>query len=247
MKIIILKRKTLVTAAFVAILFLFSIFCTILNFIKSVNNDSCSKVIVVDPGHGGIDGGTSLSGVIEKDANLYIAKKVKSYLQQNGFEVKMTRDKDTSLDELSKRGSTRQLRDLNARVNIINSCNAKLFLSIHVNCHLKNPSANSAIVFFSNKYPESKSLANNVQEELNTITIDGNKRSAHEPQLANYFILNNANIPGVIVETAFISNDYDRSLLKTDEFKDELAKAIAMGVENYYSENLSNTHQSVLD
>ncbi len=246
MKIILLKRKTLVTVTFISILFLFSIFCAVLNFIKSANNDSCSKVIVIDPGHGGIDGGTTLSGLLEKDVNLYIAKKLKSYLQEKGFEVKMTRDKDVSLDGLSKEGSTRHLRDLNARVNIINSCNATLFLSIHVNCHLKNPSANSAIVFFSSKYPDSKALAANVQKELNAITINGNKRREHEPHLADYFILNNSDIPGVIVETAFISNDYDRSLLKTDEFKDELAKAIAAGAENYFKENHSNTQQSVL-
>lgn len=240
MRIVVLKRKTIVTIAFIAILFLFSVFYSVLNFIKSTNNNSCSKLIVVDPGHGGIDGGTSLQGVLEKDINLYIAQKLKSYLQVKKFEVKMTRDRDISLDEYSKSGSTRHLRDLNARVNIINSSNAKLFLSIHVNCHLKNPSANSAIVFFSNKTPESKSLAYSLQKELNSITINGNKRCEHQPQPADYFILNNAQIPGVIVETAFISNDYDRSLLKTNEFKDELAKAIAVGVENYYSENLSN-------
>lgn len=240
MRLVVLKRKTLVTIAFIAILFLFSVFYSVLSFIKSTNN-SCSKLIVVDPGHGGMDGGASFQGVLEKDINLYIAKKLKSYLQEKDFEVKMTRDKDISLDEYSKSGSTRQLRDLNARVNIINSSNAKLFLSIHVNCHLKNPNANSAIVFFSNNLPESKSLAYCLQKELNSIIIDGKKRYTHQPQQADFFILKNAQIPGVIVETAFISNDCDRSLLKTDEFKDKLAKAIAAGVENYYSENISNT------
>lgn len=221
--------------AFIAILFLFSLFCTILSFIKSANNDSCAKVVVIDPGHGGIDGGTTLAGVMEKEINLYISKKLKFYLEEKGFEVIMTREKDTSLDELSKRGESRQLRDLSARSNLINSSNATLFLSIHVNCHLRNPSANSAIVFYSSKHLKSKMLADNIQKELNAITFNGNKRSPHEPKAADYFILNNTNIPGVIVETAFISNDNDRYLLKTDEFKDELARTIAEGVENYYS------------
>ena len=246
MRIVVLKRKTLVMIAFTAILFLFSVFYSVLNFIKSTNN-SCSKLIVVDPGHGGIDGGASFQGLLEKDINLYIAKKLKSYLQEKDFEVKLTRDKDISLDGYSKSGSTRQLRDLNARVNIINSSNAMLFLSIHVNCHLNNPSANSAIVFFCNNHPESKSLAYCMQKELNSIIINGNKRYAHQPQQANFYILENSQIPGAIVETAFISNDYDRSLLKTDEFKDTLAEAIAVGVENFYSENLSNTPSVLSD
>ncbi|HEY9061473.1 MAG TPA: N-acetylmuramoyl-L-alanine amidase [Pseudobacteroides sp.] len=237
----VLKRKTLVLIAFIAILFLFSLFCTILSFIKSANNDSCAKVVVIDPGHGGIDGGTTLAGVMEKEVNLYISKKLKFYLEEKGFEVIMTREKDTSLDGLSKTGETRHLRDLNARVNLINSSNAKLFLSIHVNCYLRNPSANSAIVFYSSKYPKSKILAESTQKELNSITFDGNKRSPHEPITADYFILNKTNIPGVIVETAFISNDNDRYLLKKDEFKDELARAIAQGVENYYSEAYNST------
>jgi N-acetylmuramoyl-L-alanine amidase len=237
----VLKRKTIITIAFVAILFLFSLFCTILNIIKSTNNNSITKVVVIDPGHGGIDGGATFAGVMEKDVNLYISQKLKFYLEKKGFEVIMTRDKDTSLDELSKSGSTRHQRDLNARTNIINSSNAKLFLSIHVNCHLRNPSANSAIVFYSSKNLQSKVLADDIQKELNSITFNGNKRSPHESQEANYFILNNSDKPGAIVETAFISNDNDRNLLKTNEFKDELARTIAAGVENYFSKSYSKT------
>jgi len=71
MRIVVLKRKTIVTIAFIAILFLFSVFYSVLNFIKSTNNNSCSKLIVVDPGHGGIDGGTSLQGVLHTDLLLY--------------------------------------------------------------------------------------------------------------------------------------------------------------------------------
>jgi N-acetylmuramoyl-L-alanine amidase len=237
----VLKRKTIITTAFVAILFLFSLFCAILGIIKSANNDSITKVVVIDPGHGGIDGGATFAGVMEKDVNLYISQKLKFYLEKKGFGVIMTRDKDISLDGLSKNSSSRHQRDLDARANIINSSNAKLFLSIHVNCHLRNLSANSAIVFYSSKNPQSKVFADDMQKELNSITFNGNKRFPHESQEGNYFILNNSDKPGIIIETAFISNDNDRNLLKTNEFKDELARTIAAGVENYFSKAYSNT------
>lgn len=193
-------------------------------------------IIVIDPGHGGIDGGTTKDGVIEKDINLDIAKKLKVILQQKGYQVVMTREENISLNSLDNSNKSRHRRDLNARVNIINKHNPLLFVSVHVNSNYTNTRATGAIVFYGEKYCESKVLAYCIQRALNSIVVNGVKRVTHDPQPGNYFILNNSNVPGVIIETAFISNVEDRSLLTKDEFRKQLAVGIANGIEKYLND-----------
>jgi N-acetylmuramoyl-L-alanine amidase len=108
--------------------------------------DPGSGIIVVDPGHGGVDGGASRNGILEKDINLDIAVKLKSILENKGYKVLLTREQDVSLDSLDHSGLSRHARDLRARVNIINTSGAQLFLSIHVNC-ISNGSADGSFVF----------------------------------------------------------------------------------------------------
>jgi N-acetylmuramoyl-L-alanine amidase len=198
--------------------------------------DPKSGIIVIDPGHGGIDGGTNKDGILEKEINLGISKKLKVFLEQRGYKVIMTREEDISLENLDNSGQSRHRRDLNARVNIINKNNAQLFLSIHVNCNFKKTSTDGAIVFYNDKFQESKVLAYCIQRSLNAMVVSGKKRTVHDPVQANYFLLSYSEIPGVIVETAFISNEVERRLLTQDEFREQLAKAIADGVEQYLND-----------
>lgn len=236
LKILLIKKRTLFVSVPVIIAFaLLSIF-VYKQFLKKPANifmDPCNGVIIIDPGHGGIDGGTSKGGVVEKDVNLDISLKLKKHLEQKGYTVILTREKDISLDSLSSTGESRHQRDLRARVDMINAGNAQLFLSIHGNCHLKNYNANGSIVFYSNKYAQNKILAYCVQRALNNMVVNGRKRTVHDPQTAEFYLLKYSNIPGAIIETAFISNNEEQKLLKTDEFKDGLAKAIANGVDKY--------------
>lgn len=99
--------------------------------------------IVVDPGHGGIDGGAAKKGVLEKEINLNVSKKLKTYLEAKGYKVLLTRESDMSLDKFGAAGQSRHSRDLNARVNIINNSGTEIFLSIHMNYSIKNPQADA--------------------------------------------------------------------------------------------------------
>lgn len=148
----------------------------------------------------------------------------------------MTREEDVSLDKLDNTSNSRHKRDLNARVNIINNCNAQLFLSIHVNCNLNKPSTDGSIVFYNDKFKQNKPLAYSIQCTLNKMVVNEKKRTIHDPKQSNYFILAHSKIPGAIVETAFVSNTDERRLLATDEFREQLAKAISDGVEQYLNE-----------
>src|SRR5690554_5757099 len=92
-------------------------------------------VIVLDPGHGGIDGGASSeSGALEKDITLKISFKLRDYLQQAGALVLMTREGDHDLaSESTERVRSRKVEDLRKRVSLINDSNADAFVSIHLN------------------------------------------------------------------------------------------------------------------
>lgn len=198
--------------------------------------DPHSGIIVIDAGHGGIDGGAYKDGVLEKEINLDISKRLRFYLKQKGYQVIMTREEDESLDHLSETGGNKHQRDLNSRVNIINGNNAQLYLSIHGNFQPKNSKADGSIVFYSDKFPQNKTLAYCIQRSLNNITIDGKKRTIHDPQVGNYFLLSYSKIPGTLVEIAFISNREERRQLMKDSFREDIARSIASGVEQYLNE-----------
>ncbi len=236
--IICIRNKTILITVvlitvFVAVMLLFSLLVnSSQNFVHSY-----TKIIVIDPGHGGIDGGAFEGGMLEKDINLDIAKRVKALLEDKDYQAILTRQTDRSLDNLIDGGGSRHLRDLKARAQIINNSNAQLFLSIHGNCHIKNLSADGSFVLYSEKTARSKTLAYCVQRTLNDIRINGEKRTVHDPMnTSNFYLLNYAQIPGIIIETAFISNQKERELLSQDSFKEDIAKAISSGVESYFAE-----------
>lgn len=244
--IIYINRKILlIVAAMHFILITAVISFRIINLYEKNFIHSYTKIIVIDPGHGGIDGGATMGGILEKDVNLDIAKRVKDILERKGYMIVLTREMDHSLDNLVDSSASRHQRDLTARVNIINNSNAQLFLSIHANCHKSNLNADGSIILYNERFLQNKALAYCIQRALNNIVVEGKKRTIHDPQNHSaYFLLNNSKIPGVIVETAFISNQKEQQLLGEDSFKDEIAKAIAAGVENYFSE-IKNVNREV--
>lgn len=235
-KIIVFHRKTLYAVCLIISVFsLVSISLWLYLTALPVNTftDPKSGIVVIDPGHGGIDGGTNRDGILEKEVNLAVSKKLKAFLEDKGYQVVMTREEDVSLDSLVHSNRSRHQRDLNARLNIINSSNAQLFLSIHVNCNLKRPATNGSIIFYDNQFAENEVLAYSIQEELNAVETGGIRRTAHKPQKAKFFLTQHSTIPGVIVETAFMSNSAERKLLTQDGFREQLARAISNGVEQY--------------
>ncbi len=240
LKVFVLGRKSIFTIVSILIVIIF-LSCTLFIYGNRPANsfsDPQSGIIVIDPGHGGVDGGTNKDGILEKDINLAIAKKLRSYLEQKAYKVIMTREEDISLDNLNDpNNSNRHQMDLNNRLDIINNSNAQLFISIHVNCNLNRPDTDGSIVFYSEKYQENRQLAYLLQRSFNSMIVDGVKRTIHDPQVNDYFLLKHSKIPGVIAETAFISNTAERKRLTEEPFQEQLAKAIFDGVEKYLTGN----------
>ncbi|KNY25787.1 N-acetylmuramoyl-L-alanine amidase family protein [Pseudobacteroides cellulosolvens] len=221
------KRKYFLTISIVLITLL------LLVSIPACAHAAQTKKIVIDPGHGGIDSGCTIKNIYEKNINLDISMKVKSYLEQNGFNVVLTRNGDESLYKYCKTGDTIEKRDLNARVNKINESNASIFVSIHADSYYDHTINGSIVYFFSEQCLQSKALAKSIQRSLNGLTADGKKRMSHNSRAEDYYILRNTSIPGVLVETGFLTNPRERSLLATDEFRQKIANSIASGITQY--------------
>lgn len=227
------KTKTFFLIAGV-ILSLFIIYTSskslMINVLAPLNN----RVVVLDPGHGGIDGGANCPGFLEKDINLAIAKRIKIKLQNKGVKVILTREKDVALNNLFIETLSRHQQDLWARVGIIKKANPDLFLSIHVNANPRRPTTTGPMVFFNKKVPASANLADTVQEKLNAAAAkNGLKKHLATP--ANYFILNNTPYPGAIIETGFITNSREKQLLQSNDYQQQVADAIVESVLQYLS------------
>ncbi len=194
------------------------------------------ETIVIDPGHGGIDGGTgNPKDILEKDINLDIGLKLKKELLVEGFNVVMTREKDESLEDLSNINSSRYRRDLNARQSIINSSKPLVYVSIHVNSS-KSPSARGVKVYHFPGSEEGKKLAEAISSSVDIYLYEKFLKDDNlisEVLSENFYILRETKYTGVLVEAGFITNVEDNRLLKDDKYKEKLAFAIKKGILEY--------------
>jgi len=195
------------------------------------------KVIIIDPGHGGIDGGATYNRILEKDINLDVSLKLKKMLENEGANVILTRSKDISLDHLNKKSEYRHKRDLISRVDIINNTMPDIFLSIHVNAEKSSPKTAGPMVFYHFDSVNSRRLAQYLQKKLEEAYAEVGHTTPKRKPYGNtsLFILKNTKPPGVIVELGFITNSRDRQLLTTQNFQTRIAKAIVLAIREYFS------------
>lgn len=191
--------------------------------------------IIIDPGHGGIDSGAKYGDVLyEKDVNLQLALKLQKILLSEKSNAALTRSSDISLDGKNNLSSSRHTRDLLERVIQFNSGLYDIFISLHVN-YSSNTQAMGPVVLYSVNVPQTPLLAASLQESINNhIKNCLSINISRQPVISDFFILRNANIPGVIIEAGFISNPGDRDLLKDDTYQTKLAEAILDGIRNFF-------------
>lgn len=185
-----------------------------------------TPVIIIDPGHGGIDSGATANGLIEKDLNLEISILLSDYLTNCGYDVVLTRTDDVLLFDPQIPGS-RKSQDLNNRVSIANSYDNVYFISVHMN---KFPTENCKgfQAFYSENNDVSKVLAEKLQH--NVILLQSDNKRKIKNGTDNIYLLEKINSPAVLVECGFISNKEESYLLKTNEYKQALAFAIFCGI-----------------
>jgi N-acetylmuramoyl-L-alanine amidase len=200
--------------------------------------DLSQKTVAIDPGHGGIDGGThDRQGLLEKDLNLEVALLLKSWLEEKKIRVVMTRNSDISLEGYSDLQSSRYRRDLDARRDIVNRSAADALISVHVNARPNVPASRGVIVFYYLESEEGKKLAASVTQAIERLVFKRFlKADAARPESApeNFFILREVTVPGCLVELGFITNPEDKKLLQNEEYKKQMAAAMGKGVIDYF-------------
>ncbi|KGP70938.1 N-acetylmuramoyl-L-alanine amidase CwlD [Pontibacillus yanchengensis] len=192
------------------------------------------KVIVIDPGHGGVDGGAvGKDETLEKDIALSVSKQLRDYLQQGGALVYMTRENDKDLaDEDLKGYSKRKSQDIRRRLEIINGKDADFFVSVHLNA-IPSTQWHGAQTFYNAASPESENLAKFIQAEIMR-NLENTKRSALA--ISNVYLVKQADIPGALIEIGFLSNEHERELLKTEAYQKKMAASIYEGMLRYATE-----------
>lgn len=176
-----------------------------------------SKKIVIDPGHGGTDCGAIRNNITEKAITLDVSKRVKDILTKQGYKVEMTRDTDKTVS-------------LQERVEFSEDKNPDIFVSIHV-----NSSEKPEITGIETHYwrEESLTLAQTVHASMAN-HINSKNRGLFK---SKFYVINHTTSPAILVEIGFISNAGERAELVSEKRKQDTAKAIAEGVQNYFKNN----------
>ncbi|BAF59606.1 N-acetylmuramoyl-L-alanine amidase [Pelotomaculum thermopropionicum SI] len=192
-----------------------------------------SKLIVIDPGHGGDDpGALGSTGKHEKDIVLEVSKKLAEILRQGGAEVVLTRESDRDLsDPETKNLYQAKLQDLSRRVELANNRKADLFISIHVNS-FPDPREDGAQTFSQPGSEESRKLAVAIQNELNRFSANPGR----EARQVDYFANSMARMPSVIIEIGFITNPQEEKLMLDPIYQNKIAWAIYAGIVRYFAQ-----------
>lgn len=214
-----------------------SVLCIFINknvsaYKKNIDNNS-EKIILIDPGHGGMDGGAvSQNGTVEKNINLSISLKLRDELKKNGYKVVMTREEDKWLCGDESKIRQKKRADLNNRWKMKKESNCDAFISIHLNMFPESKYYGAQVWYSDNE--NSKKLASVIQSNFKLYLDETNKR-LEKPANDQYKILRNGdNIPSVIVECGFLSNLEEERKLKDEEYQGKIANIIAKSVKEYF-------------
>lgn len=188
--------------------------------------------IIIDAGHGGEDGGAEVNDTLEKDINLAIAHRVADILRLSGYHVVEVRDTDVSVySETASSLREKKKSDLQNRVKLFNSDSRNIVVSIHQN-KFENPKYSGAQLFYSTNNENSRALAESIRTAVVMLLQKENTREL-KPAGKDIYILDQAEVPAVIVECGFLSNDAEREKLIDETYQSEMAFAVAMGVLTY--------------
>lgn len=187
--------------------------------------------VLIDVGHGGVDGGTSHGSLLEKHINLAIALKLYDKLLGSGYRVALNRSKDYALSDDNKwlGSKSRHIRDLAQRKLLVDALKPKLTVSLHTNWSPSTRNSGPSVLYQKN---ESSRLAGQLlSDRLNRLY-----GTSAPPFLGKtFYLLNKTKTPAVIVEMGYISNPRDRAMLTEEDGQKQIAEAIASALVQYIS------------
>ncbi len=236
------------------------------NTVSALGPDSTTRLIIIDPGHGGKDPGAVFGKVYEKDIVLKVAKFLKDIFVENApnWRILVTRDTDEFIS-------------LEDRAKLANEHKADLFISLHCNyfydnnirgsqCFYLSPAKNdnarataaleNSVLFLQDDPPVEDEeelefilmdmLQNEYLKESSHLAVHVNKElettliveKVRDVDCAGFYLLKDIYMPSVLVELGFLSNNKDRILLTDDKFQEKLASAIYKGIVVFFKNNL---------
>jgi N-acetylmuramoyl-L-alanine amidase len=229
----IIKRKFFRCLTVLGILFCLAGLLFLLFQVRKTQGVLGKFTVVIDPGHGGVDGGTAdRQGNLEKDINLKIARKIGKQLRQTGLKVVLTRARDTDLAPFLAGRKGRHRRDLMGRINKALRARCVSLISIHCDYSIDHRKQ-GAVVFYNYLSESSKELAGLIQEELNIVQGRPGKIAP-----GKYLIIRQKALTGVLVEVGFLSSQVDAEKLQKDQYQELMAGAISKGILRYCRKTL---------
>lgn len=194
--------------------------------------------VLLDPGHGGLDGGASSGDIVERDITLNISHEVAKRLEKKGATVIMTRKKaGDALDEHAPGEDfptvrARKLADLKLREEMAIKEDPDVFVSVHVNAIPQEKWRGAQVFYHETGHPNGEFLAKSIQESFR-VNLKNTEREAQG--VTGVYLLKKAPMPAVLVETGFISNTEERALLTDPKYQKKVADSIVEGISSYMS------------
>ena len=202
--------------------------------------DNGGRVLLIDPGHGGFDGGAvGVNGTIEKDVNLSISLKLRDILTDAGFTVVMTRDTDCALNDSEDTTiRRRKISEMRNRLNLTKLYPDSVLVSVHQNKLTESSRVRGAQIFYSPNQPDSKVLAGYIQDEFNGCIQPDKPRETVKTGKNLYLFYHEQNV-AVLCECGFLSNPDEEALLCTEAYQYKVAYCIFRGIMKW-NEGLSD-------
>lgn len=182
--------------------------------------------IVIDPGHGGEDGGaTGVAGTRESDLNLAVSLRLQALLRLFGHEPVMVRTTDTAVYSAGAGTiSEKKVSDIHNRVRLVNDTPGALLVSIHQNFFTQGQYSGAQVFYADDAY--SRELAQQLQAQLRASLDPGNRREA-KGAAGTVYLMNHIQTPGILVECGFLSNAAEEARLNTSAYQTRLAMTMA--------------------
>lgn len=230
-----LVKKKFVVLAAIGCLFVFTILAFFQGGFKPANTYTpFTRTLVIDPGHGGVDGGaTAIDGTRESDLNLIISLKLDAIARFCGVNTLMTRDSDSSSADMMQYS---EHRDLAWRTELANNTPDAVLISIHQNCYPTSQPKGAQVLYAGDD--NSKYLGNLVQNNLVSCLEPENRRLA-EPAPKKLYITTNSHCPTILVECGFVSNFSDIEKLKDNNYQSSLALVLMASYMQYIRSSLA--------
>ena len=199
----------------------------------TASSEPSLPTVIIDPGHGGEDGGAvGKGGIYEKDLNLAISQMLCELLRANGIPAIMTRSEDVLLyDPTSDHQGKKKIQDLATRRQIAESYENAVFVSIHMNA-FPDSRYGGLQVYYSKNHASSEALAGSIQSLTKELLLPSNQRSI-KPDDGSIYLLDRLRCPAVLVECGFLSNPEDLSLLSSPDYRRRLAISLCLAISEY--------------